>query len=64
MRARTVNESYSPHDQELINKANKTHYLDYQLVDKMAEEAESDEAKEELKRIARWYYHKEEGRDL
>ena len=64
MRARKVNEQYSPHDQNLIDQARKTHYIDHYLVDKMAEEAESEEAKEELERIARYYYHKEEGRDI
>ena len=49
MRARTINEEYSEHDQNLIDQARKTHYIDHYLVDKMADEAESEEAKEELK---------------
>jgi len=64
MRAKMVNEEYSQHDQNLIDQARKTHYIDHYLVDQMAEKAESEEAKEELERIARYYYHKEEGRDI
>jgi len=64
MRARMINEEMSQHDLDLISQANKVHYIDHYLVDKMAEEAESEEAKEELERIARYYYHKEEGRDI
>ena len=60
MRARMINEELSTHDLELIAKANKTSFIDWDLVDKMAEQAESEEAKEELKRISRYLYHKEE----
>jgi len=59
-----VNKEYSQHDQDLIDKARKTHYIDHYLVDKMVDEAESEEAKEELQGISRYYYHKEEGRDI
>ena len=64
MRAKMVNEEYSEHDQNLIDQAMKTSYLDHYLVDQMAENAESEEAKEELEGIARYYYHKEEGQDI
>jgi UTP-glucose-1-phosphate uridylyltransferase len=64
MRARMINEEMSQHDLDLISQANKVHFIDSYLVDNMVDKAESEEAKEELKRIARYLYHKEEGRDI
>jgi len=64
MRAKTVNEKYSQHDQDLINKAKRTDYIHHYLVDDMVDQAESEEAKETLRSIARSYYHREEGRNI
>jgi len=51
----------SEHDQELIKKARALNCIHHYEAEAMSKEAESDEAKEELKSIARSLYHKEEG---
>jgi len=47
-------------DKNLIDQAKKTHYTNSYLVDKMVDEADSEEAKEILKTISSYLYHKEE----
>jgi|AntAceMinimDraft_10_1070366.scaffolds.fasta_scaffold110876_2 hypothetical protein len=60
MRARIINEKYSEHDQNLIDKAKRMNCIDWMLIDKMVNDAESEEAKNELDSISRYMYHKEE----
>lgn len=47
-------------DQELINKAEKMHYTDWDIVDGFIDLAQSDEAKKILRGIRNYLYHKEE----
>jgi len=47
-------------DKKLIAKANKTSYIDWYLVDKMREQADSEEAKRILADISKHLYHREE----
>ena len=47
-------------DKRLIAKAEKMHWMDWIEVQEMAKEAESEEAKETLNRIASHGYHMEE----
>lgn len=47
-------------DQELINKAENMHYRDWDLVDKMIDQASCDEAKKTLRGIRNLYQHREE----
>lgn len=47
-------------DYALIMEAEKMHYTDWDLVDKMIDKAESDEAKEKLRGIRNYLYHREE----
>ena len=68
MRAKLVKEnlymSLSDHDKNLIEKAEHTHYIDWNDVFKMAEMAESEEAAKILRTIAKGYYHREEGLNI
>jgi len=54
----------SEHDQKLIKEARELNCIHWYTADAMSEKAESDEAKEELKSIARSLYHKEEGHNI
>lgn len=47
-------------DQELINRAEQMHFRDWDLVDKMIDQAQCDEAKKILRGIRNMYYHREE----
>lgn len=44
-------------DKKLIKKARQVPYMEDYLVNRMAEEADTEEAKEELRSIARELYH-------
>ena len=47
-------------DQELINRAEQMHFRDWDLVDKMIDQASCDEAKKTLRGIRNLYQHREE----
>lgn len=47
-------------DKKLIVKAESMHYRDWDLIDKLAEQAETQECKDRLLKIASFKYHKEE----
>lgn len=47
-------------DKELIDKANKTHWSDWDIVDDMIKLADTDECKRELRNIAMYLYRKDE----
>lgn len=47
-------------DKQLIKNANHLYCVDWYLADKMAEKADTVEAKTELQNIAKRLYHKEE----
>lgn len=47
-------------DKKLIEKARRTHYIDWHLVCDMEEQADTEEAREILHRIACSLYHREE----
>ena len=47
-------------DEQLIKNANHLYCVDWYLADKMAEKADTVEAKTELQNIAKRLYHKEE----
>jgi len=64
MRAKTVNESMSPKDLDLIDKASQMDCVDWGIVNDMAEEADTDEARKELTSMSRIMYHNEEGKDI
>lgn len=47
-------------DKKLIVKAESMHYRDWDLIDKLAEQAETQECKDRLLKIASFKYHQEE----
>lgn len=49
-------------DQELINKAEKCHYTEWDIVDGFIDLAQSDEAKKILRGIRSYLHHREEAR--
>lgn len=53
----------SVNDQKLIDKANTIGYTEWYIVSDLMDLAESDEAKESLKRISLKLYRKEEGKN-
>jgi len=57
-------EILSKHDKDLIDKARRLNCIHHYEAEAMSKEAESKEAAEELKSIARSLYHKEEGDNI
>lgn len=47
-------------DKKLIAKAEGIHYKNWDLIDELAEQAETQECKDRLLKIASFKYHKEE----
>ena len=47
-------------DKKLIAKAEGIHYKNWDLIDELAEQAETQECKDRLHKIASFKYHKEE----
>lgn len=50
----------SRNDQNLIEKAHRFHSTEWDLIDELIEQAESDSTRERLKSIQRQKYHREE----
>jgi hypothetical protein len=54
----------SEKDRQLISDAKKLHPTSWSIAGKLAEKADSQEAKNELLSIEKSLYHKEEGNDI
>lgn len=50
----------SKNDQSLIDKARRIHFSEWDLIDGLIDQAESENARERLKSIQKQKYHREE----
>lgn len=50
----------SEYDQNLIDKARRIHFTDWDLIDELIDKAESNNTRNRLKSIQRQKYHREE----
>lgn len=55
-----MEKKYTDSDLKLIRISKNLHYTDWSMCKELAEKAESEDAKEEIRRQGKWLYRKEE----